>query len=142
MITMSRGFQGMAPTLRSVNFMAPTNQEDMDQTLMTQPENGLSTVSASSCATADAMIDEALQTSVYQIVKYIKLKIRYRKLMKHRKKVIGVLRELHSLSVTIHGRMALADLANDDDSGLDLEIRRLFYMLVQTAPIGEWANRN
>lgn len=122
--------------------MDSTKPVDTDQTPMTRMESGSSTALNSPSVTVDAMIDDALETSIYNIVTYVKLKLRYRKLMKHRKKVIGVLKELHSLSVTIHGRMSLADLANDEDSELDPEIRRLFYVLVQTAPIEEWANRN
>ena len=122
--------------------MDSTKPVDMDPILMIPMGSGLSTASSSSYATVDAMIDEALDTAIYGIVSHFRNRLRYRKLMKHRKKVVGVLKELHSLSVTIHGRMAMADLANDDDSDLEPEVRRLFYVLVQTAPIEEWSNRN
>ena len=143
MITTSHGGQDLPIlTPRSVNFLDSTKPVDTDQIPMILMENGLSTASNSSYVTVDAMIDEAIQTSVFQIVSYIKDRLRYRRLMKHREKVVSVLKELHSLSVTIHGRMSLAELANDDDSDLDPEIRRLFYVLVQTAPVQEWSNRN
>lgn len=122
--------------------MDSTNPVDTDPIPTTPMGSGSNTASVSSDVTVDAMIDEALETSVYGIISYFKNRLRYRRLMKHRKKVIGVLKELHSLSVTIHGRMSLAELANDDDSDLEPEIRRLFFVLVQTAPVQEWSNRN
>lgn len=104
--------------------------------------SGSSIASSSSDVTADAMIDEALETAVYGIVSHIKYLFQKRKALKRKRVIVDVLKELHSLSVTIHGRMALADIFNDDESDLAPEIQRLFYVLVQTAPIEEWANRN
>lgn len=81
----------------------------------------------------DVLIDKVLTT--------IKNKLKERKTLKQKKVMIGVLKDLHSLSVTIHGRMALVDIINDEND-IDPEIKRLFYVLVQTAPIEEWSHRN
>lgn len=50
--------------------------------------------------------------------------------------------QLHSLSVTIHGRLMLKDVCMDLDNGLPLEIRRIYWNILQSAPISEWAEWN
>lgn len=58
---------------------------------------------------------------------------------KHQKLVYDMIRELHSLTVTVHGRMLLGNVIKDMDNGLEPEIRRMFYVLVHNAPLDEWS---
>lgn len=65
-----------------------------------------------------------------------------RKVQKRRRIVYQGLKDLHDMTVTIHGRVMLTKVCNDSESDLDPEIRRMYWVLLQAAPIEEWSNRN
>lgn len=65
-----------------------------------------------------------------------------RKINRNRKIIADGLKELHNMTVTIHGRYMLSQVINDPDNGLEPEIRRMYLVLLQTAPIAEVAMWN
>jgi hypothetical protein len=67
---------------------------------------------------------------------------KYRKVKKNRKIVQGMLLELNSLTVTIHGRVMLTKVCQDPDNGLPYEIRRMYWVLLKEAPIREYSQWN
>lgn len=68
--------------------------------------------------------------------------LRYRKIAKNRKITEAALLQLNSLTVTIHGRLMLSKVCLDEENGLPPEIRRMYWVLLQAAPIREWAAKN
>jgi hypothetical protein len=68
--------------------------------------------------------------------------LRYRRVLKNRKITQEALMKLHSLTVTIHGRQMLTEVCHDEENGLPVEIRRMYWILMQEAPIKEWAQWN
>lgn len=68
--------------------------------------------------------------------------LKYRKLTKNRKTIETALLQLNSLTVTVHGRVMLSKVCLDEDNELPIEIRRMYWTLLQAAPIKEYANRN
>lgn len=69
-------------------------------------------------------------------------KHRYNKVKQNRIIVQESMLQLNSLTVTIHGRLMLTKVIHDPDNGLPDEIRRMYMVLLQTAPIQQWAARN
>lgn len=61
--------------------------------------------------------------------------LRYRKIIKNRKIAESVLLELNALTVTIHGRLMLSKVCLDEENDLPPEIRRMYWILLQEAPI-------
>ncbi len=68
--------------------------------------------------------------------------LRYRKIVKNRKITEAALLQLNSLSVTFHGRLMLNEVCRDPYNGLPPEIRRLYWIVLQSAPIYEFAQWN
>lgn len=68
--------------------------------------------------------------------------LRYRKILRNRKIVESSLIELNSLTVTIHGRLMLSKVCLDEDNDLPYEIRRMYWTLLQNAPIQDYAEMN
>ena len=68
--------------------------------------------------------------------------LNYRKLKKNRKVIEKSMVDLNSLTVTIHGRLMLTKVCQDPDNGLPREIRRMYWILLQEAPIQEWSMWN
>lgn len=68
--------------------------------------------------------------------------LKYRKVVKNRKIAEEALLTLNALTVTIHGRQMLSKVCMDEDNGLPIEIRRMYWVLLQSAPIEEYAQRN
>lgn len=65
-----------------------------------------------------------------------------RRVKKRRTVVATGLKELNSLSVTYHGRMMLAEVINDPDNELEPELRRMYLVILQSAPVDVWAKWN
>lgn len=65
-----------------------------------------------------------------------------RKIQKRRDIVYEGLHDLNSLTVTIHGRLMLSKVCQDPDNRLDPEIKRMFLVLLQTAPVEQYAMWN
>lgn len=68
--------------------------------------------------------------------------LKIRKLVKNRKITEAVLLTLNSLTVTVHGRQALSQVCLDPENGLPPEIRRMYWVLLQEAPLEEYASYN
>ena len=68
--------------------------------------------------------------------------LRKRRSQKQKELVQQVIRELHTLTVTVHGRLILKDLYTDRENGIDPEIKRMYYVLVMNAPLEEWSEWN
>lgn len=68
--------------------------------------------------------------------------LNYRKLKKTRKIIEKSMMDLNALTVTIHGRLMLTKVCKDPDNGLPNEIRRMYWILLQEAPINEWSMWN
>lgn len=68
--------------------------------------------------------------------------LRYRKIARNRKTAERVLLELNSLTVTIHGRQMLSAVCKDEENGLPDEIKRMYWILLQQAPIQQYAQMN
>lgn len=68
--------------------------------------------------------------------------LKSRKLAKDRKTTEAALITLNALTVTIHGRLMLSEVCRDEENDLPPEIRRMYWMLLQTAPVEEYAMRN
>jgi hypothetical protein len=68
--------------------------------------------------------------------------LRYRKVVKNRKITEDALLRLNALTVTIHGRLMLSKVCLDEDNGIPIEIKRMYWVLLQQAPIQEYAQRN
>lgn len=68
--------------------------------------------------------------------------LKYRKLTKKRQTIETALVQLNALTVTIHGRLMLSKVCADLDNGLPVEIRRMYWVLLQSAPIEEYSHRN
>lgn len=50
--------------------------------------------------------------------------------------------ELHHMTVHYKGRLMLALMINDPNNGLDFSLRRMYAIVLQAAPIQEWARWN
>lgn len=68
--------------------------------------------------------------------------LRYRKVKKNRKITEDALMHLNNLTVTYHGRIMLAAVCMDPDNELPTEIRRMYWVLLQSAPVKEFAQWN
>lgn len=68
--------------------------------------------------------------------------VRQKRHKKQQKIVYQVIRELHNLTVTVHGRLLLKNLYSDPDNGIEPEIKRMYYVLVINAPLSEWSQWN
>lgn len=68
--------------------------------------------------------------------------LRRRRTLKRRRIAGRILKEIHTLTVTIHGRSMLTQVIDDLENGLDPEIRRMYWILLENAPIEQWANWN
>lgn len=65
-----------------------------------------------------------------------------RRVLKRRTVVATGLKELNALSVTYHGRMMLAEVINDPDNELEPALRRMYLVILQSAPVEVWAKWN
>ena len=65
-----------------------------------------------------------------------------RRTRKHQEIVYRVIRELHSLTVTVHGRQLLRAIYTNPDNGVEPEIKRMYYILSVNAPLQEWSEWN
>lgn len=65
-----------------------------------------------------------------------------RRAQKHQELVYRVIREIHDLTVTFHGRLLLKNLYSDPDNGVEPELKRMFYVLSVNAPLEEWSQWN
>lgn len=65
-----------------------------------------------------------------------------RKIRKEQKIYEDNLLFLNLLTVTYHGRMQLMSLITDYDNGIRPEIRRMYWVLLQDAPVREYAETN
>lgn len=65
-----------------------------------------------------------------------------RRVLKRRTVVATGLKELNALSVTYHGRIMLAGVINDPDNELEPELRRMYLVILQSAPVEVWAKWN
>ncbi len=68
--------------------------------------------------------------------------LRYRKTVRNRKITQESLLQLNSLTVTLHGRLMLSQMCLDENSDLPYEIKRMYWALLQSAPIQEYAQWN
>lgn len=68
--------------------------------------------------------------------------LKYRKIVKNRKITEEAMMTLNALTVTIHGRLMLSEVCRDEENGLPIEIRRMYWVLLKEAPIQEYAQRN
>lgn len=68
--------------------------------------------------------------------------LKYRKAAKNRKIIESILTNLNSLTVTVHGRQLLSAALHDEESDLPPEIRRMYWILLQSAPVEEYASYN
>lgn len=68
--------------------------------------------------------------------------LKYRKNAKNKEIAETVLMNLHSMTVTVHGRQLLSQICADEDNDLLPEIRRMYWILLEEAPIALWASWN
>jgi len=68
--------------------------------------------------------------------------LRARKMKKSVKIAEGVLKDLHALTVTMHGRILLAEVCEDEDNDLAPELRHIFWVLLSNAPLELCASLN
>lgn len=68
--------------------------------------------------------------------------LNYRKAAKNQKIAEAAMLKLNSMTVTIHGRLLLSQICLDENNGLPIEVKRMYWTLLQTAPIKEYAQRN
>lgn len=68
--------------------------------------------------------------------------LKRRRLRKKQEVALQTLIELNALTVTIHGRIALNSVIQDDDNGLPIEVRRMYYILLANAPVKDYAVLN
>ena len=68
--------------------------------------------------------------------------LKYRRAQKNRRIAEKALLEINSLTVTIHGRQMLSAMCLDNENGIRPEIRRMYWALLKTAPVSEYAEWN
>lgn len=75
-------------------------------------------------------------------LRYKKLAKEYKIIEANRKIAESSMLELNALTVTIHGRLMLSKVCKDYENDLPSEIRRMYWILLQEAPIREYAEQN
>jgi len=68
--------------------------------------------------------------------------LKNRKIVRNRKIVEAALLNLNSLTVTIHGRLALSEICLDENDDTPYDVKRMYWLLLQEAPIREFAELN